>query len=99
MTTQDVSWSEWFNFDKENIANTPSKPGVFRMHAAMKILYIGNSENLQNRLSETFEESCTCDASRFCYYETSEHEQLKNELIQEYLEKHEGKLPKCMEKN
>ena len=99
MTTQDVTWSEWLNFDKENISNTPAKPGVFRMHAAMKILYIGNTENLQNRLNETLKEPCTSDASRYCYFETSEHEQLKNDLIQEYLDKHEGKLPKCMEKN
>ena len=99
MTTQDVTWSEWLNFDKDNISNTPPKPGVFRMHAAMKILYIGNTENLQKRLNETLEEPCTCDASRFCYFETSEHEQLKNDLIQEYLEKHDGKLPKCMNNN
>ncbi len=97
MKTQDVTWSEWFNFDKENISKIPSKPGVFRMHAAMKILYIDNTENLQNRLFKAFEESCTCDASRYCYIETSEHEQLKNDLIQEYKEKHDGKLPKCME--
>jgi len=97
LTTQDVTWSEWLNFDKENISNLPTKPGVFRMHAAMKILYIGNTENLQNRLNKTLEEPCICDASRYCYIETSEHEQLKNDLIQEYKEKHDGKLPKCME--
>ena len=67
------------------------------MHAAMKILYIGNTENLQNRLYKALEEPCTGDASRYCYVETSKHEQLKNDLIQEYKEKHEGKLPKCME--
>ena len=99
MTTQDVTWSEWLNFDKENISNIPSKPGVFRMHAAMKILHIGNTENLQNSLYKALEEPCTCDANRYCYVETSEHEQLKNDLIQEYKEKHEGKLPKCMEEN
>ena len=97
MTTQDVTWSEWLNFNKENISKTYTKPGVLRMHAAMKILYIGNTENLQNRLYEALEESCICDASRYCYIETSEHEQLKNDLIQEYKEKHDGKLPKCME--
>lgn len=99
MTTQDVTWSEWLNFDKENISSTPVKPGVFRMHVAMKILYIGNTENLQKSLDEALEVQCTAEASRYCYFETSNHEQLKNELIQEYLEKHDGKLPKCMEKN
>ncbi len=97
LPTQDVSWSEWIDFDEEHIANVPSSPGVFRMHAAMKILYIGNAENLRQRLVEMTESSCTKDASRFCYMETTSHEQLKEELLKEYVEKHDGALPKCME--
>lgn len=97
MPAQDVTWSEWLNFDKETIARVPTSSGVFRMHAAMKILYIGNTENLQKRLMETLESSCTSEASRFCFMETTSHEQLGNELLKEYVEKHDGKLPKCME--
>ena len=93
----EIKWSDWLNFDKENIAKVPSSPGVFRMHAAMKILYIGNSENLQHRLNEALEAPCTDEASRFCFMETDSHEQLKNTLLNEYVEKHDGKLPKCME--
>ena len=97
MPTQDVSWSDWLDFDKEHITKAPSSPGVFRMHQAMKILYIGNAENLQHRLLEMLESPCTKDASRFCYMETTSHEKLKQELIKEYVEKHDGILPKCMQ--
>ena len=97
MATSGIKWSEWFNFDKEEISKVPQTPGVFRMHAAMKILYIGNTENLQKRLFETMEDDCTKKASRFCYFETESSKQLKDEILKEYLEKHDGKLPKCME--
>lgn len=69
------------------------------MHAAMKILFIGNAENLQKKLCETLETPCTRDASRICYMETANHEQLKEELLKEFADKHEGKLPKCMQNN
>jgi len=95
--SQDITWSDWLNFDKENIGKVPSTPGIFRMHEAMKILIIGNANNLQKRLFEALEDTCTSIASRFCYFETAQHEQLKNELIKEYTEKHDGKLPKCMQ--
>ena len=37
-------WSEWLDFNQYNIASaTPDKPGVFKVHASMKILYIGSS--------------------------------------------------------
>lgn len=92
-----MSWSEWLEFNKENVSKAPQNPGVFRMHAAMKIVYIGNAENLQKRLDEALVAPCTSDAKRFCYMETREHEKIKDELLKEYRERHDGKLPKCME--
>jgi len=96
LSKNELSWSEWFSFDKNNISNVPSKPGVFRMHAAMKILYIGNSDDLQKKLLETLTLPCTREASRFCYIVTTSHEKLKENVMKSYLEKHDGKLPKCM---
>jgi hypothetical protein len=96
LPSQNITWSDWLNFDKENIGNVPPTPGIFRMHESMKILIIENTNNLQKRLFEALEDTCTANASRFCYFETAQHEQLKNDLIKEYTEKHDGKLPKCM---
>ena len=67
------------------------------MHAAMKILLIDGNANMQAGLLEALNASCTSDASRFCYYQTDSYQLLKEKLINEYKEKHDGKLPKCME--
>jgi hypothetical protein len=67
------------------------------MHAAMKILYIGKTTNLRQTILESLNDSCTKDAKRFKYSTTSEHEQIGTQLLKEYQEKHDGKLPKCME--
>jgi len=93
----DVNWSEWFEFDKEKISVVPETPGIFRMHAAMKIFHIGNTENLRKELSEKLVAPCTSEATRFCYMETQDHEKLKDILLTDYQNRHEGKLPKCMQ--
>ena len=67
------------------------------MHAAMKILLIESNSDMQEGLLKALNAPCTSDAGRFCFFQTNSHDQLKEELIQEYKEKHEGKLPKCME--
>ena len=92
-----MSWSEWLEFNKENVSKVPQSPGVFRMHTEMKMMYIGNAENLQKRLDEALVAPCTSDTKRFCYMENSEHEKIKDGLLKDYRERHEGKLPKCME--
>jgi len=97
LTGVELFWSEWLEFNKENVAKVPQIPGVFRMHTAMKMMYIGDAENLQKRLDEALVVPCTSDAKRFCYIETGEHEKIKDELLKEYRERHDGKLPKCME--
>ena len=97
METLERNWSEWINFDADTISKVPQTPGVFRMHASMKILYIGNSENLQIELKKTLENLCIAESSRFCYLESANHAQLKDEILKEYTEKHDGKLPKCMQ--
>jgi hypothetical protein len=97
LASDDIKWSEWFTFDKENVAKVPQKAGVFRMHASMKILYIGSSNDIQKGLSEALEAPCTSQALRFCYFETQSHQKIRAQLLDEYKEKHDGKLPLCME--
>jgi excinuclease UvrABC nuclease subunit len=92
-----MSWSDWLEFNSENVSKVPQRAGVFRMHTAMKMMYIGNAENLQKRLDEALAAPCTSDAKRFCYMETNEHEKIKDDLLNDYKQRHDGKLPKCME--
>ena len=37
-----LTWSEWLDFDKTTIETVPESPGLYKMHASMKILYIGS---------------------------------------------------------
>jgi hypothetical protein len=82
---------------RRNKYQTPEAPGVFMMHAAMKILLIDSTSNLRQSITEALKTPCTSDAKRFRYFATDSYEEIKNKLLKEYQEKHEGKLPKCME--
>ena len=93
-------WSEWLDFNQSNITSaTPVKPGVFKVHASMKILYIGSSStNLRLSLLESLSDPCIGKARRFSYLVTEKAEQVKNQLLKEYRESHGGNLPACMDK-
>lgn len=92
----ELSWSEWIDFDRTNIEAVPELPGVYAMHAAMKILYIGSSTNLRQSLLESLFHPCISKAKRFHYMTTENHHEMKEKLLNEYRQKH-GKLPECME--
>jgi excinuclease UvrABC nuclease subunit len=91
-----ISWSDWLDFSEEQIAKVPESPGVYMMHAAMKILFIGNSANLKQSITESLKAPCTSDAKRFRYFVTDSHLEIGQKLLKEYQEKHDGNLPKCM---
>jgi excinuclease UvrABC nuclease subunit len=95
--SEEIIWSDWLDFNPEQIASVPESAGVYMMHAAMKILVIGNSDNLQQTIKNSLKTPCTSDAKRFRYFVTSSHEEISKKLLKEYREKHDGKLPKCME--
>jgi hypothetical protein len=95
--TIELNWSDWLDFSASQVANVPELPGVFMMHASMKILYIGDSINLKKSISESLESSCICDAKRFRYAAVDGHDKIREQLLAEYKEKHGGKMPKCME--
>lgn len=91
-------WSEWLDFNHSNITATATldKPGVFKVHASMKILYIGSSINLQQSLLESLSDPCISKAKRFSYLITENAEHVKDQLLKEYRESHGGNLPTCM---
>ncbi|MEW6604740.1 MAG: hypothetical protein AB1351_08645 [Thermoproteota archaeon] len=91
-------WSQWLDFDRPNVEVVPELPGVCVMHASMKTLYIGGSDNIRQELLKRLSDSCTSKAKRFKYILTSEFVTIKKQQIKEYVEKH-GKLPLCMEQN
>jgi excinuclease UvrABC nuclease subunit len=92
----EIAWSEWLDFNSEQISKIPTTSGVYMMHAAMKILYIGGSTNLRQTILESLNDSCIKDTKRFKYSNLDNHEEIKMQLIKEYQEKHNGELPKCM---
>ncbi|WP_255458166.1 hypothetical protein [Nitrosarchaeum sp. AC2] len=47
MLNSDNTWSDWLDFNEETISKIPQSAGVYMMHASMKILFIGGSENIK----------------------------------------------------
>ena len=92
-------WSEWLDFNQSNINTTDTldKPGVFKVHASMKILYIGSSINLKQSLLESLSDPCINKAKRFSYLVTENAEDVKDQLLKDYRESHGGSLPTCMD--
>ena len=92
-----LNWSSWLNFDKGTITKMPELEGVYKMHANMKILFIGSSYNLRKSLLESLSDSCLNKATRFSYTITQSSEKIQERLLNEYRMKHSGGLPLCME--
>lgn len=92
----EIAWSEWLDYTPEQISKIPEESGVYMMHAAMKILYIGNTENIKQTILESLNDTCIKDAKRFKYSVLTKHEKIREQLVKEYQEKHNGQLPKCM---
>jgi hypothetical protein len=91
-------WSQWLDFDRASVEAAPESPGVCVMHANMKILYIGGSQNIRQDLLAKLSDPCTADAKRFKYLVTPVFEAVKDQQVNEYVSKH-GKPPPCMEQN
>lgn len=92
-----LNWSEWLDFNKESITKLPESEGVYKTHASMKILNIGSSFNIQKDLLKLLEDSCARKATRFSYASTESSDKIKKFLLDEYRNKHNGKLPICLE--
>jgi hypothetical protein len=92
-----LDWSPWLDFDRDNIANIAQSEGVYKIHAGMKILFIGSSQNLRESLLGCMSDPCISKAKRFSYAIIESADKMKEHLLNEYRNKHNGKLPTCME--
>ena len=92
-------WSKWLDFDRETISSVvPEESGLFKVHASMKILYIGIAQNLKTTLLGSILDPCIGKGQRFSYMVNhSCLENLKEELLKDYALRHNGLLPTCME--
>lgn len=88
-------WSQWLDFDERNIQAAPELPGVFVMHASMKVLYIGGSQNIRQGLNERLSNECSSKAKRFRYMVTQSPDGAKEILLKDYADKHQGQMPLC----
>jgi hypothetical protein len=94
---EELNWTAWLDFDKPTVGNIPEGAGVYKMHASMKIFYIGNStQNIRQALLDCLSDPCISKATRFSYALTDSADKLKEQLLNEYRSKHNGKLPICM---
>ena len=88
-------WSQWLDFDSLNVESVPESSGVFVMHASMKVLYIGGSENIRTGLKERLTDDCCGKAKRFRYMLAQSPDIVKENLLKDYAEKHAGIKPVC----
>src|SRR5918992_6342364 len=92
-----LDWSPWLDFDKDNIANIAESEGVYKIHEGMKILFIGSSQNVRESMLGCLSDPCISKAKRFSYAIIESADRVKEQLLDEYRNKHKGKLPSCME--
>ena len=92
----DTDWSEWLDFSQEIFEKIPKSPGVFMMHAAMKILFIGGSNNMKKTIEDISSEECISKSTRVRYRKEESFEKIKHELIVDFKKRHQGQLPSCM---
>ena len=93
-----LEWSSWLDFNRTTIDNVPESEGVYKLHSSMKILFIGSSKNLRQSLTEDLTNPCKNNNSRFSYAIVETADRIREDLLNEYQNKHDGKLPLCMSK-
>jgi hypothetical protein len=94
---QALDWSPWLDCDRDNISNIAESEGVYKLHAGMKILFIGSSQNVRESLLDCLSNPCISKAKRFSYAITQSSDKINEQLLNEYRNTHNGKLPICME--
>jgi hypothetical protein len=92
-----LEWSSWLDFDRTNIGNIPESEGGYKLHANMRILFIGSGQNLRQSLIEGLSNPCISKGARFSYAITESADKIREYLLNEYRDKHNRKLPLCME--
>lgn len=97
MQYKENSWSDWTDFNEDNISEIPQKAGVFMMHSAMQILCIEGTKNIKNTITGKFLQRYTSDNTRLRYMITEDFERISENMIRDYKNRHEGNLPLCMQ--
>lgn len=97
MLNNQNAWSDWLDFNEDTISKIPQSAGVYMMHASMKILFIGGADNIKTSIQDKDKDPCISRATRVRYMQTSSYEQMTDDLIKDYQDRHGGKLPQCME--
>jgi hypothetical protein len=95
--TEALEWSPWLDFERDTIVNIAESKGVYKIHAGMKILFIGSSQNLRESMLGCLSDPCMSKAKRFSYALIESADKVKEQLLNEYRNKHNGRLPTCME--
>jgi hypothetical protein len=94
-----LEWSSWIDFNRTSVEEVPQSEGVYKLHANMKIFFIGSTKNLRQSLIQDLTIPCINNSTRFSYAttETETSDKILENLLDEYRNKHDGKLPLCME--
>jgi hypothetical protein len=95
--TEALDWSPWLDFERDTIADIAESKGVYKIHAGMKILFIGSSQNLRESMLGCLSDPCISKAKRFSYALIESPDNVKEQLLNEYRNKHNGRVPTCME--
>jgi hypothetical protein len=93
-------WSMWLDLNRETITSVvPETPGLFKVHASMKIIYMGSTQDLKKSLLDSLVDPCIRKGKRFSYLAIGHDslEKLKREFLDDYKLRHNGNLPICME--
>jgi len=96
-TVNSLEWSPWLDFNSDNINGLVESEGVYKIHAGMKILFIGSGQNLRESLVGCLSDLCINKAKRFSYAVIAPSDKVKEQLLIEYRRKHNDRLPSCME--
>ncbi len=89
-------WSDWLDFNEEECSKIPEVSGVYMLHAAMKILFIGGTKNLKASILNAFSDRDISKATRIRFRKEENFERVSEELIIDFKKRHEGQPPSCM---
>jgi len=92
------TWT-WYNFTMGNLNLVPQTSGVYCLGVNSKIIYIGSSNNLNERLKDHYysNDSCIRQAKQFAIEPCNNFREREKQRLREYLARH-GKLPACNDK-
>lgn len=87
---------KWYPFTRQNIDLVPENPGVYCLGRNSHIIYIGSSNNLNQRLNEHYHttDPCINKAESFAIDPRSDYREKERELLEWYLREN-GRLPMC----